>query len=344
MGKQSSILVTGGTGFIGSYLLRYLLHSGYSNIRATKRPGSRTDMVDDIKDRITWLDVDMLDMIGVEEAMNGVELLFHCAAMVSILPRDGQKMIFTNREGTANVVNAALTCGIKKMIHVSSIAAVGHAKNVTAHTEKNPWDRNHRVSNYAISKYLAEQEAWRGWAEGLETVIVNPAVVLGSGRWQEGALPLFEACWNQMAFYPTGVMGYVDVRDVARFMVQLMESSISGERYILSSQSESYQNILTMIAEAMGKRPPYIKATPTLIRLGAFFERIRSQLLKQAPVITKDVALYASNQVAFSNIKSVNDLSFEYTPLVQSIRDAVEAFMAADNGKRTGQPLIFGGY
>lgn len=341
MDKQSSILVTGGTGFIGSYLLRYLLHSGYINIKATKRPGSRTDLIEDIKDSIQWLDVDVLDIIGIEEAMGGVDYVYHCAAMVSILPSDGQKMIFTNREGTANVVNAALASGIKKMIHVSSIAAVGYAKNVPAHTEKNPWDRNRKVSNYAISKYLAEQEAWRGWAEGLNLAVVNPSVVLGSGRWAEGALALFGVCWNQMAFYPTGVMGYVDVRDVARFMVNLMESSISGERYILSTKSASYQHVQTMIAQTMGKQAPYIKISPGMIKVGAFFEGLRARLMNKAPLITKDVALYANNALDFSNEKSVRDLSFEYTPLDKTIQDAVEAFAASDYGKFTGRPLAY---
>ncbi|MBK8704119.1 MAG: NAD-dependent epimerase/dehydratase family protein [Saprospiraceae bacterium] len=180
------ILVTGGTGFIGSYLLRYLVQNGYTRIRALRRPNSKMDMVAEIQDKIEWVECDLLDVLGLEEAMEGIRYVYHCAALVSMNRRDAQRLIEVNREGTANMVNWSLEKGVEKFLHVSSIAAIGHNKHAEFIDENCHWERSGKLSYYALSKYQAEQEVWRGVAEGLNAVVVNPSVVLGSGRWKEG--------------------------------------------------------------------------------------------------------------------------------------------------------------
>lgn len=324
---NAQILVTGGTGFLGSYLLRQLLESGYTRIKALHRSTSTFDLVADIQDRIEWVECDLLDIIGLEDAMQGVQQVYHCAAMVSMQPRDYKRMIVINRESTANIANLCLELGVEKLVHVSSIAAVGKNKNIPVSTENNKWERGHPISHYAISKYQAEQEVWRAAAEGLNVAIINPSVILGSGRWHEGALPVFRLGWKQSPFYPLGTNGFVDVRDVARFMVQLMESDIEGQRYILSENNYAFKDIQHMIARALGKRTPIIGTPQWMLHLAAFGDALWSALTRNKALITREVAIHASHASLFSNEKSKRDLSFEYTPIKETIEAAAKVFL-----------------
>ena len=183
---NTSILVTGGTGFVGSYLLRYLVQQGYTQIGAIKRPNSPMDLVEEIKDKIKWIEGDVLDIFSLEDALKGVQQLYHCAAVVSYSPKDFKQMMKVNVEGTANVVNLALEAGIKKMLYVSSIAALGKTEKTLWVDEQADWIPSKSNSQYSISKYLSEMEVWRGMAEGLRAAIVNPSVILGSGFWDAG--------------------------------------------------------------------------------------------------------------------------------------------------------------
>lgn len=324
---DAQILVTGGTGFLGSYLLRQLLESGFTHIKALHRSTSKFDLVADIRDRIEWVECDLLDIIGLEDAMRGVQKVYHCAAIVSMRPRDHQRMIITNRESTANIANLCLELGVEKLVHVSSIAAVGENKNIPIATEDNKWERGHSISHYAISKYQAEQEIWRAAAEGLKVAIVNPSVILGIGRWNEGALPVFRVGWKQSPFYPLGSNGFVDVRDVARFMVLLMESGIQSQRYILSEDNYSFKDIQHMIAHALGKRSPVIPTPQWMLRLAALGDAVLSAIIGRAPLITREVAIHASHASFFSNEKSKRDLEFEYTPIKETIEAAAKVFL-----------------
>lgn len=331
--KDKLIFVTGGSGFLGSYLLRYLLQYGYRHVRAVSQPESDFSLVADIKDRIEWVEGNVLDPVFLEEAMNGAQQVYHCAAIVSFDPRDRKKMMAVNVEGTANIVNTALHVGIEKLIHVSSIAALGRTKVQVVINENNKWVRNKFISNYAISKYLSEQEVWRGIAEGLNAAIVNPGIILGSGRWNEGPLKLFKLAWRNFPFYTQGTTGFVDVRDVARFMVLLMESNISAERYILCSENQSFKDLLTKMSEQLGKTPPYFPVTPLLQQIIWRWEWLRTRLLGGSPLITRETAANARRTYHLVNGKSIKDLNFKYTPLGQTIKEAGAQFKeAAQNG------------
>ncbi|MFN7118485.1 MAG: NAD-dependent epimerase/dehydratase family protein [Saprospiraceae bacterium] len=327
--KNKQILVTGGTGFLGSYLLRYLVREGYTRVRALRRATSKMDLVTEVADQIEWVEGDVLDIFALEDAMQEVQQVYHCAAVVSFDPRDYDQMRQVNVEGTANVVNAALAAGIEKLVHVSSIAAIGRVKNQPIVNEQTKWERSNHNSEYAISKYLSENEVWRGMVEGLNVAVVNPSVILGSGRWEEGPLKFFKVVWNNFPFYTKGTTGFVDVRDVARFMLLLMESDISGERYILNSENLTYQTILNEIALHLNKKPPSILVNPFIQQVAWRVEALRAQLFGGRPLVTRETAATSLRSYYFQNDKSRTDFDFEYTPIRQTIAEACRQFREA---------------
>jgi nucleoside-diphosphate-sugar epimerase len=331
--KDALILVTGGTGFLGSYLLRYLCREGYRRIRALKRPDSPMDLVDSVKDQIEWVEGHLLDIFSLDEAMQDVQQVYHCAALVSFHPADRDRMLQVNRNGTANVVNSCLHAGVEKLVYVSSIAAIGRDRRSPEVSEQTKWQNSPDNSPYAISKFQAEQEVWRGQAEGLNVAVVNPSVILGAGFWHSGPQQVFKMAWEEFPYYPVGSTGFVDVRDVARFMIRLMESDISGQRFLLNGDNTSYREVQTTIAEALDKPPPSKALSPLLARWVARLESLRSKFGGKAPLITKDAAHLTALSYRYINDKSRAALDFEYTPLQQTLEETASAFKeAALNG------------
>ncbi len=333
--SSSTILITGATGLLGAQLLRTLLAEGYTNLRALRRPTSDWTQVADIADQIEWVEGDILDIFSLENALENVEKVYHCAAMISYQPKDAVKMLKVNVEGTANVVNSALEKGVKRLIYVSSIAALGENKKENASkliTEKTPWERSPNNSDYAISKYLAEQEAWRGAAEGLEVAVVNPSIILGYGDWRESSTTLFRQVWKGLNYYPVGTTGYVAVQDVARFMVLLMESTLQEERYILNGENLRFQDFFNQVADALGKKRPSHRVAPWLARLAWRVEWLRSKITGSAPLLTQSTAHTSSKNRCYDNTKSLNAFSdFRYTSIKTTIKELGERFAAQAN-------------
>lgn len=327
MSKQK-ILVTGGTGFLGSYLLRMLVRDG-RQVRATCRDGSRRDLLREIESKIEWIEADVNDLPAMEEAFEGVSEVFHCAAMVSFHPRDVRQMMHTNVEGTANVVNLCLENGVRKLVHVSSIAAIGRTKQRPRLDEKSSWVAGKLNSNYANSKFQAEMEVWRGEAEGLKVGIVNPAIILGSGFWDSGSTRFFKQLHDGLKFYPVGRSGFVDVRDVARFMILLMDSPISGERFILNAENLNYLEFFKKVASHLEIQPPSIRVEPWLAEIGWRIEWLKEKLLGIPPVITKETARTSSHSFFYENAKSRSVFGFEYRDLDLTLAEISEQFLTA---------------
>lgn len=340
---NKTIFVTGGTGLLGSYLLRYLVQKGYTNIRALKRPSSTMDLVAPVKDQIEWIEGDILDLFLLEDAMHEVQQVYHCAAIVSFDPRHYDKMTEINQLGTENIVNAALYKGIEKLVHVSSIAAIGRTKKEKHISEKSKWSRTKFNTQYAISKYLAEQEVWRGIAEGLNAAIINPSLILGSGHWHKGFLKLFKMTWKNFPFYPPGTTGFVDVRDVARIMIILMEKPIVSERFIISAENMSFKQLQEQLAFQLNRKAPTYAVNSAMRELAWRFEWLRSQFSAQySPLITRDTAMNSSRTYFYHNEKSIEQLNFQYTPLKYTIEETAKQFLDAskDSFKPKFLPLI----
>lgn len=332
------ILVTGGTGLVGSHLLQALVREGRP-VRATKRASSDMGMIRKVFDLyspepqkdfslIDWTEADLMDIFSLEDAMEGIEEVYHCAAIVSFLPGDRKKLLRINTGGTANLVNAALEKKVRKLCHVSSIAALGRPENQSDLIDENlVWKTSGNNSNYAISKYGAEREVWRGTAEGLDAVIVNPSIVLGVAGAVQGSSRIFNTVWEGLKFYPLGKNGFVDVRDVVRAMMLLMKSDIRNERYILNVDNIEYKKLFDLIAGAMGKPAPHIKVNPMLSGLAWRVEKLRSMVTGVKPLITRETARTAVQQNEYSNEKIKKELGFEFTPIEETVGHFCRIFM-----------------
>lgn len=310
------VFVTGGSGLIGSFLIPELLRQGHQ-VKALYR--GQVPAVEGAA-QVQWLEGDILDPALLRAAMQGVEYVFHCAGVVSYAPQDEELLKQVNIEGTANIVDACLEAGGIKLCHVSSIAAVGRPKNMKVLTEKAKWDPAAEVSAYASSKYFGELEVWRGVAEGLSAVIVNPSVVLGPADWSRSSTQLFRYVYNERPFYTGGEANFVDVRDVVEAMLWITFSEISGERFILNAEQISYKAFFEYAAECFGKKAPSMKVPPLLAEIVWRLEHARSWVTGRRPLITKDTARVSGKSHFFSNEKVRKAVELEFIPVSESVR------------------------
>lgn len=331
------ILVTGGTGFLGSHLIYKLVKAG-KNVRAIKRGQTSFDIIyrvfsfyeadfDSFHRQIEWVNADITDIYSLDDCLPDVSEVYHAAAVVSFQPGDTEKMQIVNADGTANLVNACLNHGIRKFCHVSSIAAIGRADNDKIIDEKVIWKASRRNSNYAISKYAAEREVWRGIEEGLNAVIINPSIILGPGEINSGSTRMIATVEKGLKYYTRGINGFVDVRDVAEIMIMLMESDVSAERFIVSAENVPYKELFTYIADNLRKPAPKYPARIWMSEIYWRFERFKSLLTSNKPLVTKETATTANNYYRYTSEKIRSKLNFEFIPIQNAIRDACAFYL-----------------
>ncbi|MEO6489596.1 MAG: NAD-dependent epimerase/dehydratase family protein [Ferruginibacter sp.] len=314
---SSKILVTGGAGLVGHELIEQLLSQGKSVTAIYNKTPLRisSPMLNEIQCSI-------LDVTGLEELMNNIDEVYHCAGIVSFIPGIENELYKINVEGTANVVNAALNAGVRKLLHVSSVAALGRIREDRPIDEAMQWTPETSNSKYGHSKYMGEMEVWRGIAEGLNAVIVNPSLVLGAGDWNTGSTEIFRSAYNEFPWYTEGTTGFVGVKDVARAMIMLMASDITSERFIISAENWSYRELFNKIADGFHKKRPEKKGTLFLASLVWRMESIKSLFTGKTPLVTRETALTALTKARFDNSKIQKFLpSFEYKDLGETILD-----------------------
>jgi nucleoside-diphosphate-sugar epimerase len=279
---------------------------------------------------VEWIQGDILDVIGLEEAMEGVDAVIHCAAAVSFVKDKRRYMFRTNIEGTANVVNAALSQNVGRFIHVSSVAALGRTGGGSTVDEGRQWQVADLDTNYAISKYQGEMEVWRAIGEGLPAAIVNPSTILGYGNWEQSSCALFKSVYEGFPWYTNGVNGFVDVEDVAKAILLLMESNVSGERFVLSGDNWSFRELFNRIADGFGKPHPNREATPALAALAWRLESVKSFFSRKPSLLTRESARIAQSKTYFDNSKILRLLpDFHFTPLQQTIEQACRKYLQA---------------
>jgi dihydroflavonol-4-reductase len=317
------ILVTGATGFLGSELACQLVQQG-NIIRCTKR-GSSTipPLLVPLSQQIQWVDADIMDIFALEAALDGVTQVYHCAAWVSLRQADKGPMIRTNITGTANLVNLCLD-RTARLVHVSSIAAIGTALAGELITENHHLEETAANDGYAISKLESEMEVWRGIAEGLDAVIVNPSLIIGPNAGTEGTGQLFENVRKGLKFYTKGAGGFVDVGDVAKCMIALMNSDIQGERYIISAENRSYQDITAAIANCFGTKAPATLAKPWMMEIAWRAAALAGALTGKAPAIDKVAAQTASLTREYDNTKIRKAIGIEFKPVDETVREVCE--------------------
>jgi nucleoside-diphosphate-sugar epimerase len=334
------IFVTGGTGLVGAHLL-YELTKANKHVKALKRETSNLQQVlktfsyytsnpEKLFEKIEWVNGNILDYFSLENLLEGVTEIYHCAAIVSFQPTERRKIIANNVDGTSNLVNAALVNGVKKICHVSSVAALGKLENGMMTTEETNWIPSKKVSGYSESKFFSETEIWRGIEEGLNAVIVNPSIILGPGNWDNGSSKIFKTIWDGMKFYTRGVTGYVDVKDVVKAMISLMDGSnfdaVKNQRFLLNAENLSYQEVFTRIADALGKPQPNYYASEFLVNLTWRAAKLFSVITHKPVAITRETAAASQKVARFDGSKITRTIPFHYLSISESIKQTAKFY------------------
>ena len=316
MPTEKYIMVTGASGLVGTELIHQLLQQG-KKVKAIVN----VSPLSIAHENLLIETCDLLDVIALEEVMTDVSTVYHCAGLVNFSSGYRERLFKINTEATANIVNACLIMGIQKLVHVSSVAALGRVSNGALINEKMEWNPDNNNSVYGQSKYLGELEVWRGIAEGLDAVIVNPGIILGAGDWNDGSTAIFKKVHEGFNWYSEGVNGFVDVRDVCKAMIALMDSTITAERFIIIGGNYSYKEVFFAIADAFKIKRPAKKITPLLAAIAWRVEKIKSWVTHKEPLVTKETA-----QSALSVYKLDNTKLFSFLPdfSYHSLKDCID--------------------
>ncbi len=335
------VLVTGGTGFVGSYIIKELIEKKYAvrAIRRSKKLDSHKVpfyIPKEIWDKVEWVDADVLDVIALENAMTGIDAVIHAAGVVSFIKKERKNMFRVNVEGTANVVNMALEKNIRRFVHISSVAAVGRRENGAHINEEKKWEEHKSNTYYAKSKYKAELEVWRGIGEGLNGVILNPSTVLGFGDWNNSSCAIFKKVYDEFPWYSSGLNGFVDVEDVAKVTVLMMENDSCEERFIVNGDTWSFKKLQETIADSFGKKRPSRSITPFVMGMAWRMELLKSFLSGKKSLLTKESARVAQSKTYFENDKILNALKgFSFTPLEETIQKACKKYIGIINASHS---------
>ena len=332
------ILVTGATGILGRVIVLELLKRG-KTVRAAKRKSSNLEEVKnsfgfytenptEFFNKIEWINVDFEDIFSLQKALVGVEEVYHCAAKVSFHPKDKRKMYKTNIEGTKQLLYACENSSVKKFLFVSSIAVLDGFNENGELDESSDFNPKVDHSSYAISKHFSEMEVWRASAEGLNVAIVNPGLIIGSGNWNESSGTLFKEL-GENAYTFSGGTSYVDVRDVAKISVELMENNIFGERFILISENKKYEEIANFIKQKLGK--PATKIVPNgLLKVGVFLNAILGWLISPLKMANKVNVQSVTEFNKISNKKIKEKLNYEFISVEESLAFHLENYIKSN--------------
>jgi dihydroflavonol-4-reductase len=321
------ILITGATGLVGGHLLYRFRESG-KNTMATYRNLDSLDKTREIfesyetgasalVDSFQWIKADILEIPSLEKAMENVTTVYHCAAAIENFHFEEMKNI--NMRGTENVVNVAISSGVKKICHISSIAALGEAIGDKYVKEADFFNLDGLNTDYAITKFGAEMEAWRATQEDIDVIIVNPGIIIGEGNWNSSSGQLITKTDSGNNYYTGGGSGFVDVRDVALAAQKLTESNFKNNRYILVSENKSYREVLDQIALRLQKPKPSIHLKSGVLKTLSYLLKIPNILGFQHQLTLAKVNSLTS-KTKYSSAKIKKTIGLEFTPIQETIK------------------------
>lgn len=323
------ILVTGGTGLVGAHLL-YKLVTSDKKVRAIYRNERKLDNVksvfscytknyESLYNLIDWVEADILNIPSLSDAFKGITKVYHSAAFVSFEPDKYQLLRKTNIEGTANIVNLCISNNIEKLCYVSSVATLGKESNNKPINEDTNWNAEADNNVYAITKYGAEMEVWRGTQEGLKMVMVNPGVILGAGIWRYGTGSLFKKAKKGFKYYTSGTVALVDVEDVVSIMIKLMDSEVVNERFLLVAENWTYKDFLQALSKSVNAKPPKKLASSALLKLGWKMDWLVHKLTGKRRQLTKHLTQSLSSETYYSSDKIKDSLNYKFKPIKKTI-------------------------
>jgi nucleoside-diphosphate-sugar epimerase len=312
------ILITGATGLFGSYLSKKFVEEG--EIFALKREHRSKGLLERSDARINWVDGDILDPLSLEEAMEDIDLVIHSAGMVSFNPGDEDELMKINVTGTANVVNAMLAKGVKKLIHISSVSALGRSTEAKVSDENTPWVESKLNTPYAISKYQAELEVWRGMQEGLEALVVLPTIILGKVSDDRSSTQIYHYVLEESKFYPAGTVNFIDIRDAVEITYRLYKKNLWGEKYILNQGAVTYKEFFETMAKVFGKKAPSKQVSPFQIKLAIFFIWIGRLMGLTKNPLNRQTAMLSQLSITMDNKKVQQEINFRYRSLEESFK------------------------
>ncbi len=318
------ILVTGGTGLVGAHLLLQLVQKDMQ-VRAIYREPGTLDRVKRVfgyfrKDaetllkKIIWVQADLNDLPALRSAMDKVTYVYHCAALISFDPAEFRRLLKVNTEGTANLVNLCIDQKVRKLCYVSSVATISKAEPGTLAMEEGyGLDRHSNV--YAVSKYAAEMEVWRGSQEGLPIVIVNPGVILGPGFWDRGSGIIFHIAAKGKRYSPPGSAGFIDVGDLVQIMTRLMDATIQNERFIIIAENSTYKRMLGLIGKKLNRPGPEKIIPGWLLSIMWRADWLRSLLSGGRRKLTRSAVESFKNPTQYSNAKISDTLNYQFNSM-----------------------------
>jgi len=325
--KESHILLTGATGFLGAYVLRTLLKHNYQNITCTYRDTSNFSLIQDVKGAVNWCKCDLTDELELKDAIKESEIVIHIAAKVSLSRKNRSSIMQMNTEVTANMINASLDQNIKKFIFVTSVAAFGIPKNDEIIHEATEWVDRPENTIYSISKQLAEREVIRGVAEGLNAAIVSPAMIIGAGVWSSSTVSIIKSVYKGLPFYPLGSVGVVDVRDVALIILKVLEKQdISGEKFIASAENWDHKKIIEVLSEEFKNKPPTKSLSPFIAKLSMYAASFVEVFLGEQAIVNAESIKLAQRKFTFDNSKSIQQLDLNYRDIKSSFHEIANSF------------------
>ncbi len=305
-----NILITGITGLFGSQLAREFSQLG--SIHGLKKETSSLDLLSGVDFQIQWHQGELSDSDSLLDALQGIDLVIHAAGLVSFSSQDRDRLFEVNTRGTTNLVNAMLSTGVKKLVHVSSVAAIGRAPELTILNEEFKWIESPLNTPYAVSKYWAELEAWRGEQEGIDLIVVNPSVLLGKAEYKKSSSAIYSYVLKQNKFYPKGDINYIDVRDAAKITRILVENRAWGDRYILNSERISYREFFGEIATVFGKKAPSIPLSDWQVALFSGIVSILRVFGVRSIPLNRKSAMLSQQKIYFDNSKIQTLLAYRY--------------------------------
>ncbi|MFM1773146.1 MAG: hypothetical protein RLZZ71_2288 [Bacteroidota bacterium] len=331
--------VTGATGLVGSHLVLRLVEEGMPVTALFRNEKGKSEVQnlfqfygkENLFSQVEWVKGDVEDADDMYELTEGIDIVFHCAAIVSYHKKEASRMLEVNINGTKNVVNACIENDVKQLIHISSISALGDSKGEII-DEETPRNFNDYHSNYSKSKYLSEQEVWRGIQEGLNATILNPGVVFGPNACERSSGTMIARIDKGLPALPAGGSGIVSVLDVVEVMVRAAKQTPTNERYILCAENVRMSELFTKIANALNVKIGKSIAKKWQIVLVYYMEALIELFTGKRASITREIIRNYDEVKRFDGSKATRVFGFQYRNTFGSIEDTVRFYKILSKG------------